>query len=457
MRRLRSVALVCAAVLIAGAFGGIPAVASHNDDDHSKNFKQLKRVPTKIGKGVFAEGSDLAIQGRKIIAGTYQGTSIYKIMSRRKGHLKQIGFHPCPSSQGDVSVWGKHAFVSIDSPSTNSEQSSVCNNTNNSVGKEGVRVIDISRPRRIKQVRFVETPCGSHTHTLTPKGDTGYIYVQSYPLGAPSGTCNQAPYPAGHYRVSILSFPLSDPSKLKLVGELNVSPSIGCHDVSTYPAKNIAVAACISESQIWDISNPAEPEILAHINNPAIQIHHSSAFTWDGKYIALGDEAGGAAQGASQGCNGQQDSTAGAMWFYDISDPSNPGTPVGHYALPRIPPGADSPDEADYYRCTTHNFNILPMKDPKKYIAVSSYYTGGLSVIDFSDPANPEEIGHYLHMPSGVNSDTWSSYWYNGKVYTNDHGSKLGVGKYKVTGFGRKQVKFFKGRFNPQTQIARFR
>ena len=60
----------------------------------------------------------------------------------------------------------------------------------------------------------------------------------------------------------------------------------------------------------------------------------------------------------------------------------------GSYSLPRVPP-VDSPEEAERFRCTTHNYAILPMRDPDRYVAVSPYYSGGLSVVDFSDPAAP--------------------------------------------------------------------
>ena len=439
--------MVATGALLGGLLGSIPASAGHDESVHSDNVKLITQKAIKIDKDIFAQGSDLAFQGRLIVAGTYEGTAFFKIL--KKGKIKQIGFHNCLGSQGDVSVWGKYAFVSIDSASTNSGDDPRCNNTDESAGKEGLRIIDISDPKAARQIKFVETPCGSHTHTLSPAGDTLYAYIESYPLGAPTATCS----PASHRKVTIVKIPLSDPTKAEISGELDVSPAIGCHDLTTFPEKKIAIAACISESQVWDISDPAAPTVLAVINNPSIQVHHSASFTWDGKYAILSDEYGGAAGGG--GCTGEQDSKVGAMYFYDITDPENPVL-VGDYSLPRVPP-ADYQDENRTFRCTTHLYNILPMKDPAKYVAAASYYQGGISVVDFSDPAAEEEIGHYLHVPSQQLPDSWAAYWYNGYIYSNDHESSHGLRVFKMKGLGKSAVRYFKGRYNPQVQIPSFK
>ena len=110
----KKTACLAAAALIAGLLGAVPATADHNADDHSKNVKQLTREPIRVGKKLFAQGSDLAFKGKLAIAGTYQGTALFKILPRAP-FIDQIGFHACPGSQGDVSVSGNLAFVSIDS------------------------------------------------------------------------------------------------------------------------------------------------------------------------------------------------------------------------------------------------------------------------------------------------------------------------------------------------------
>lgn len=453
---------VCVMTLcIALVSAGFTAQAGHSEDLHSDNFKHLVQRTIDTGADVPGQGSDLAFDGKRLYAGSYQGTALYKIVSKKAGYLKQIGFHNCPGSQGDVSFSGKFVFVSIDSTGSNNVENGVCNNTKTNVSessldKEGVRIVDFTNPKQPKQVGFIEMKCGSHTHTLVPDGDTTYMYIESYPISQ-SDSCNAA---AGHGSVGIIKFPTNDPSKAELIDPFDVTPTplpndapIGCHDLQAWPEEDIVIAACITESQVWDISDPAKPEILARITNPDVQIHHSAAFTWDGKYAIISDEYGGAAGGG--GCTGDKDSTVGAMWFYNIEDPANPVL-EGNYSLPRVP-AWDDEQEAQRARCTTHLYTILPMKDPAKYIAIGSYYSGGISAVDFSDPSDPQEIGHYLHQPGGILPDTWSTYWYNGRIYTNDYLSGFGVGVFKMKGTGKRKVRFYDGGLNPQTQIARFK
>jgi hypothetical protein len=440
-------ALIAATCLVAAPAFSAPTTKATKPEagDRSKNVKELTHFPLTIVKGETVTGTDFAFQGKTVVAGSYSGIGIYRI-KKRAPYLKKLGALHCEGSQGDVSIWGHLVFMSVDSPRAGPKctpkdfQPADESQSSTSTAWEGVRIIDISDPQQPKEIKAVYTDCGSHTHTLSPDGQTMYIYVQSYPLGAPAPNCNQS----SHNKISVIKMPLDDPTAAEVVSTPSVAPAIGCHDVTVVPSKHIAVAACISESQVWDISDPANPTVLAHITNPEIQIHHSSGLTWDGKILALGDEFGG---GGANGCDGMQDSTTAAMWFYDLTDPANPAL-VGHYALPRTA----GPDES----CTTHNFNIIPMNDAAKYIAAPAYYDGGLSVIDFSDPTAPKEIGHYQPvMKDGSHATMWSVYWYQGRLYENGEDGNLRV--FTVKGLDKPATKYFKGRLNPQVWIPKFK
>jgi hypothetical protein len=163
-------------------------------------------------------------------------------------------------------------------------------------------------------------------------------------------------------------------------------------------------------AQLWDLSDLERPRTTARVHNANVRIWHSAAFTWDNQVVVFGDEAGG---GGAPFCKASDPSTVGAAWFYRVADLDNLSAtaqeqPLGHFKIPR--------PQGDVANCTMHNFNVIPVRG--RYVLVSANYSGGTSVADFTDPASASEIGHF--DPHGAN--TWSSYWYNNFIYTNDSG-----------------------------------
>ena len=168
----------------------------------------------------------------------------------------------------------------------------------------------------------------------------------------------------------------------------------------------MAGAACITESQIWDISDPENPTVVSHIVNPAINIHHSTTFSWDAQTLVIGDELGGAL--ATPGCFTGGHAPLGALWFYDVSDPSAP-EPRGSFQIPQ--------QEVSAF-CTAHNFNTIPLRGDRD-VLVTAWYNGGTAVVDFTDPSAPEQVGFAIPAEGG-RAAAWSSYWYRGVIYANN-------------------------------------
>jgi hypothetical protein len=291
-------------------------------------------------------------------------------------------------------------------------------------GWEGIRIFDVSDPAAPTYVGAVATDCGSHTHTLVPDEDDPsrvLIYAASYPASSlgdsPYGnSCHRTG--DGHSKISVVEVPLDSPQDASVINEptfelndLDGTPGFrGCHDISVFPGLDLAAGACMSEGQIWDISDIERPRTVARVHNPAVDFFHSATFTYDGSTVLFGDEAGG---GVSPRCRTTDASSVGAIWMYDVptldvTDGSTPEAPLSHFKIDRV--------QGDKARCTMHNFNVLPVED--RYVGVSAAYSGGTTVFDFTDRRNPVEVAH--NDPHGAN--TWSSYWYNGHVYTNDTG-----------------------------------
>ena len=416
MKRLAAVLLV---VLVAVPVG---AASAQSASEHSDNM-------SLIGNWTVEDyaGSDLAFWGDMAVLGSYAAPGGFEMLDiSAPSQPRHIGTFNCPGTQNDVSIWGDIVVMSVDSPRGTADAGGkpvtpeTCgagaasqDQIESGSAWEGLRIVSIADRSKPVQLATVKTDCGSHTHTLVPDTANGrlYAYVLSYPLGAPSPSCNVV----SHRKISIVEIPLVNPAGAKLAGTFDVSPAIGCHDLTVFLPRMIAGAACISESQIWDIKDPAKPRILSRIRNPRNNIHHSSTFSWDGNVMVLGDELGGAV--ASPGCIGSENGNLGGLWFYDVKDAASPVL-RGEY---RIPQQQESPADI----CTAHLFNVVPLRSEKN-ILVASWYTAGTTVVDFTDPTSPRQIAYYVPRdPVSTGADPapnmWSAYWYNGNVYANNH------------------------------------
>jgi hypothetical protein len=348
--------------------------------------------------------------------------------------FEELAQFDCNGGQSDVSIWKNLVFVSIDSP----RASAACDAGSASEGFEGIRVVDIGSldSPTPTQVAFVRTDCGSHTHTLVPDeaNKRVLIYVLSYPLGVQTASCNVLT----HRKISVVEVPLANPAAARVVSTPDVSPAIGCHDVTVLVPRELAGAACITESQLWDISDPVHPRVVSHIVNPAINIHHGTTFSFDGRTLAIGDELGGAA--VAPGCvGGNEHVPIGAIWFYDVSNP----------ALPLLRGTFRIPQSVTSTLCTAHNFNTVPV-DTERDLLVSAWYRGGTTVVDFTDPANPEQVGFYI-VQSATPSNSWSSYWYRDQIYANNLGT-AGFDAFTLEELRDEAVKL--QHLNPQTMEA---
>ena len=71
-------------------------------------------------------------------------------------------------------------------------------------------------------------------------------------------------------------------------------------------------------------------------------------------------------------------------------------------------------------------------------------------MVDFTDASHPREVGHL--DPHGAN--TWSAYWYNGHIVTNDGGRGVDVMKVRDRAARHTRRLPFS---NPQTQLFAMR
>jgi hypothetical protein len=426
----------------------------------TENFEMVGSIERTVASSAY-RNSDLAFWGRLAYAGHYEGFQIIDVANPRKPK-QVVDVDDCPGSQHDVSVWQNLLFVSVETPRT----SEACDSTAQPAGTpgfEGIRIFDVSDPRAPQLIEGVPTDCGSHTHTLVPDPRNGRVllYVASYTSAGsdlpPSSFGNECrrfeadgTTPA-HNKISVVEVPLSNPTAASVVSEPRFpqkpfgGPRTGCHDITVFMELEIAGAACLGEGQIWDISDLENPETVGRVFNPNIEFWHSATFSYDGRRVVFGDEAGG---GTGPACRSIDPATRGALWFYDVGSIDSLDeevvAPRSSWKVPRIQEKL-TPEQAQDPNCTMHNFNTLPSKHGD--ILVSSAYAAGTTMVDFTDPSQPREVGHL--DPHGAN--TWSAYWYNGHIYTNDGGR--GVDIIEVDDRATKGVRHVPFS-NPQTQMV---
>lgn len=395
------------------------AVLAGDAPSGARSSDNMRLIANYSDGGAYRAGTDMAFQGNLAVLGNLdQGVGPnqsppggFRLMDiSDPANPAEVGQFVCSGDQTDVSIWGTIVVTSIDKPTL-----SHCDEGEENW--EGLRIVSIADRGNPEIVSTVRTDCGSHTHTIYPDLENArlLVYVLSYPLAgrynpaAAFPTCN----PVSHRKISVVEVPLGRPQDARVIGTPSVETNIGCHDVTVFLELELAAAACLTESQMWDLSNPEEPKIIATIRDPRINIHHSTVFSNDGTKMVIGDELGGAA--ASPGCVTDED-TFGGLFFYDISDPT----------APELRQTFKLPQQMVSLFCTAHLFNVVPLHGDDD-ILVSSWYTGATSVIDFTDLSRPPEQIAY-HIPSEpvtpdqqpTEAAAWSSYWYRGHIYSNN-------------------------------------
>jgi hypothetical protein len=93
--------------------------------------------------------------------------------------------------------------------------------------------------------------------------------------------------------------------------------------------------------------------------------------------------------------------------------------------------------QGDSENCVAHNGSLIPV--PGRDIEVQAWYQGGVSIVDFTDPAQPFEIAYFDRGPIDPNilvlGGDWSAYWYNGYIYGSEIARGLDVFELAPTKF----------------------
>ena len=178
-----------------------------------------------------------------------------------------------------------------------------------------------------------------------------------------------------------------------------------CHDITVYPAIGLAGGACEGYGFLLDIRDPAHPVRIAAVADSNFSYWHSATFNNDGTAILFSDEWGG---GGQPKCRATDRREWGADAIFRIVN--NQLQFQSYYKLPAA--------QTKYENCVAHNGSLIPI--PGRDVMVQAWYQGGLSVFDWTDPANPHEIAYFDRGPADstrmASGGFWSTYWYNGHI-----------------------------------------
>jgi hypothetical protein len=415
--------------------------------------------------------SDIAFQGNKLFLGNFYGFNIYDISNSSSAKL--LTSVVCPGGQGDLSVHGNLLFMSVEMPNGRLDCSEAGFEPNSldkmrehpAASKDrfrGVRIFDISDISSPKQVAAVQSCRGSHTHTLVPDPkdkDNIYIYISGTSFvrqgeelaGCTDGTPDKNPETA-RFRIDVIKVPLAAPQNAKIIasprifsdetGKVNalndggshgnvnkegvqrVEDTDQCHDITVYSELGLAAGACSGNGILLDIKDPANPKRIDAVNDKNYAYWHSASFSNDGKKVVFTDEWGG---GMGARCRENDPNVWGANAIFALN---NDKLKFGnYYKLPAA--------QGDTENCVAHNGSLVPV--PGRDLKVQAWYQGGISIMDFTDSANPFEVAYFdrgaIDPKTLILAGSWSAYWYNGSIYSSEIARGLDIFELTPTKF----------------------
>ncbi|MEL6363816.1 MAG: hypothetical protein AAFR11_03120 [Pseudomonadota bacterium] len=411
-----------------------PATDAETDDSGGEEEEEAARPRT-----IRYANSDLAFSGNRVFMGNFHGFTVFETTGDSLTHILSV---VCPGGQGDVSVHGDLVFMSVEQNRGRLDCGG--GGTDGEMSAErfrGVRIFDVSDIENPVQIAAVQTCRGSHTHTLLPHpSDPNILYVYNQGTSGVraseelEGCSDGDPLEddqTARFSIDVIKVPLDAPETAAIVsrprifadretGEIDglwkggpveeggqrSSATNHCHDITVYPEMGLAAGACSGNGILLDITDPETPKRIAETFDPNMAYWHSATFNNDATKILFADEWGG---GLAPRCKADDPAEWGADIIVDITEDGLQNR--GLYKIPTIQTKAEN--------CVSHNGSIIPV--PGRDIMVQGWYSGGISIVDFTDSDNPFEIAYFDRGPIDatrvVLGGYWAAYWHNGRIY----------------------------------------
>jgi len=394
--------------------------------------------------------TDMALSDGRLFVGNFNGFNAYDVT---RGAAPELVLSVvCPGGQGDVSVLGNLLFMSVEQNrgrldcGTSGAEGDV-----NAERFRGVRIFDIGDLNAPRQIAAVQTCRGSHTHTLVPDpADANVLYVYNSGTAGVRKTDELAICTDGQpdanaetalFSIDVIRVPLDAPEQAAIVSRPRIfadsltgrvaglwrggaagiasqrtAQTNHCHDITVYPEAGLAAGACSGNGILLDISDPENPQRISDIFDPDMAYWHSATFNNAADKVVFTDEWGG---GTSARCRAEDPATWGANMIATIENRALKGQ--SFHKLPSVQSATEN--------CVAHNGNLIPV--PGRDLMVQAWYQGGISIMDFTDPARPVEIASFDRGPIDASrlyvGGSWSAYWFNGRIYSSEIARGLDV------------------------------
>jgi hypothetical protein len=293
----------------------------------------------------------------------------------------------------------------------------------------GIDHWDLTDPTNPQPLPFLEPEGGSHKVGIIP--GTPIVVNAASDGGSPNNPAT-SPTVSQMWDLSDRDAPIQLP---------DFRNGYGCHHVYFWndveQEKYRGVCAGIEYTQIWDTTDPYNPTVIVSVpfgtggtpagaaaSGASVSFSHYAGLSMDGSILMVGDEHGGGA--GPIGCVAAVDTPAGrvsvpigAVWFYDVSDETDPQL-LSWVSMSQLEKqGLQNPTNTAGVpaSCTAHHGRLVPVEG--RDVLAMSFYGAGVVVIDFTairdGTSFPEVVAQYKD-----GSDTWETWYYNGWLFTGD-------------------------------------
>ena len=410
----------CTPASVAARYDTSGATLGPGETD-GRNLRLVANLP-KIGShaGLSNANSDLAFSGKYAIQGNYAGFQITDISDpssapdREPGPLSRLTERRLGLEEPPLPVHGQQ-------PQRRQlrERDEAGDGPDRVGGHQGLRHLRRGQPA-LHQVGGDGLRL-AHPHAGAGRRPRAALRVVVHPRPDRGSPDCQPP----HDKISIVEVPLDAPTTASVIAEPVLFPdggyagtnnytaqTTGCHDITVYRAHDLAAGACMGDGILMDISDPAKPKVLARMFDPNFAFWHSATISHDARQVLFTDERGG---GVGAECNPTVGPQRGADAVYNIRRRDRPAF-MSYFKIPRDPDGDGELRGAQRQPAADrgprhprpglvpgrHLRDRLDQREPDRRARV----VGPRAVLDES--GNPALAG------------SWSSYWYNGRIYSNE-------------------------------------